>query len=130
MQTLDEALDDHARTQLHVSQLRYDFRPWRKSWRSSTSPLDRGKPIRKSSCTGRRSCGSRAWCGACRPPESWELLYRDGEEWRPVAGATGYATEIDGFNRVGFDAVETTALRLEMQLRPEMTVGIYEWRVE
>ncbi|MFO0930226.1 MAG: glycoside hydrolase family 127 protein, partial [Gemmataceae bacterium] len=36
----------------------------------------------------------------CRVPQSWRLLYRDGEQWKPVAGASGYGTNMDRFNRV------------------------------
>ncbi len=66
----------------------------------------------------------------CRVPQSWRLLYLDGEVWKPVAGSTGYGTEIDQFNRVTFNPVETQALRLEVQLQPEWSGGILEWRVE
>ena len=38
--------------------------------------------------------------------------------------------QIDRFNRVTFDAVETKALRIEVQLQPEWSAGILEWRVE
>ncbi|MBL7224442.1 MAG: hypothetical protein ISS72_11385 [Candidatus Brocadiae bacterium] len=51
------------------------------------------------------------------------------DEWRPVAGADGYPSEVGRFNRVTFDRVETTALRIDMQLQPDMTAGIREWRV-
>jgi hypothetical protein len=31
---------------------------------------------------------------------------------------------------MSFDAVETTGLRLEVQLRPDFSGGILEWKVE
>lgn len=83
--------------------------------------------------------------GRCRPPASWRLLYKPigaggGEEWRPVAprsSAPGgrsaepvFGVEIDRFNAVEFEPVETTALRIEVQLRPEFSGGMLEWRVE
>ena len=66
----------------------------------------------------------------CRVPQSWRLLYRSDETWKPVTGASTYGTEMDRFNRVVFEPVETTALRLEVELRPEWSGGILEWKVE
>jgi hypothetical protein len=51
----------------------------------------------------------------CLRPTSWRLLYRDGETWRPVATRDPYAVEKDVFNRVRFDPITTTALRLEIE---------------
>jgi uncharacterized protein len=65
-----------------------------------------------------------------RVPESWRLLYRDGEEWKPVAAATPYGVEPDRFNRLDFEPVTTPALRLEVSLQPEWSAGIQEWKVE
>ncbi|MBM3477488.1 MAG: transcriptional initiation protein Tat, partial [Armatimonadetes bacterium] len=45
--------------------------------------------------------------GACRVPESWALLYRDGEEWKPVKAAGEYGVAKDAFNKVTFDPVST-----------------------
>jgi len=66
----------------------------------------------------------------CRVPQSWQVLFKTGDEWKPVPGASAYLTEMDCFNRVAFDAIETRALRLEVQLQPEWSGGILEWRVE
>jgi hypothetical protein len=41
-----------------------------------------------------------------------------------------YGTDKDKFNRVTFDAVETTAIRLEVRLSEGFSGGILEWRVE
>ena len=67
--------------------------------------------------------------GDCRVPESWELLYREDGKWEPVQGVENYGTARDRFNKVTFDAVETKALRLRVQLRPDVSGGILEWRV-
>ncbi|MCP5119371.1 MAG: hypothetical protein GY953_51880 [bacterium] len=67
--------------------------------------------------------------GRCRIPRSWRVLFRDGQEWRPVEAAAAYGTEIDTFNRVEFQPVETTALRIEAELGPRFSAGIFEWRV-
>jgi hypothetical protein len=68
--------------------------------------------------------------GICRLPQSWRLLYKQGNEWRPVEKASAYGVEKDRFNRVTFTPVETTALRLEVQLQDGVSGGILEWKVE
>jgi DUF1680 family protein len=68
--------------------------------------------------------------GHCRPPRSWRLLYRDGENWKPVLGVGAYGVEVDRYNRVTFNPVTTTALRIEVELQGEYSGGILEWRVE
>ena len=67
--------------------------------------------------------------GQCRVPESWKLLLKDGDAWKPVPDASGYGTEIDKYNRVTFAPVETTALRIEVQLKQDVSAGILEWKV-
>ena len=66
----------------------------------------------------------------CRVPQSWSLLYRDGNEWKPVSGASGYGTRMDEYNHVRFDPVTTAGLHVEVQLQPEWSGGILEWQVE
>lgn len=68
--------------------------------------------------------------GQCRVPQSWRLLYKQGDTWTPVAGAATYPTDKDRLHRVTFDAVETTALRIEAVLRPTFSGGLLEWRIE
>ena len=67
--------------------------------------------------------------GHCRVPESWRILWKEGDEWRPVSGATDYGVEPDEFNKVAFDPVTTEALRLEVKLQGNWSGGILEWRV-
>jgi DUF1680 family protein len=67
--------------------------------------------------------------GQCRTPESWKLLYRDGDDWKPVAAQSSYGTDKDKFNEIKFTPVNTTALRLEVQMRPGWSAGIQEWKV-
>jgi hypothetical protein len=69
--------------------------------------------------------------GQCRIPASWRLVYKDGNEWKPVilAGGAACGVEKDKFNKVAFEAVTTSELRLEVKLRPELSGGILEWRV-
>ncbi len=68
--------------------------------------------------------------GSCRVPKSWRVLYQDGERWLPVKGASGYGVKLNGYNRVTFQPVMTTGLRLEAQLQPGFSGGILEWQVE
>lgn len=68
--------------------------------------------------------------GGCRVPKSWRLLYLDGEQWKPVDGASEYGTKVDQYNRVTFEPVEITALRIELELQPNFSTGILEWKVE
>jgi len=68
--------------------------------------------------------------GYCRLPQSWKVLYLVGDEWRDVTGASGYGVERDRFNRVTFDPVETTQLKLEIRLQEGWSAGILEWAVD
>ncbi len=67
--------------------------------------------------------------GSCRVPQSWKLLYQDAERWLPVTGAGEFGTKRDIYNRVAFTPVSTTGLRLEVQLQPDFSGGILEWKV-
>ena len=67
--------------------------------------------------------------GECRVPTSWRLLYKDGEEWRPVDTAVPYGVEKDRYNAVTFTPVTTNGLRLEVVLQSEWSAGIQEWKV-
>ena len=67
--------------------------------------------------------------GGCRPPAAWKLLYLKDDAWEEVANASGYPALPDRFNRVTFAPVETKGLKLEVQLQPEMSGGILEWKV-
>jgi len=68
--------------------------------------------------------------GLCRVPESWRLLYKDGNTWRPVAKAGVYGIAKDRFNRVMFTEIQAAALRLEVQLRKDFSGGILEWKID
>jgi hypothetical protein len=67
--------------------------------------------------------------GHCRVPESWKLLVRDGDEWKPVETSDHYGTQPNRFNSVKFDPVTTQAIRLEVQLKPDFSAGVLELRV-
>lgn len=68
--------------------------------------------------------------GQCRVPATWRLLERKGDAWAPVYGAGVFGVAKDSWNTVRFPAIETAALRIEVQLREKYSGGILEWRVE
>jgi hypothetical protein len=55
-------------------------------------------------------------------PEEWRLLYNVEGAWRAVERPGSYGEEIDRFNEVEFVPVKTTALRVEVQLKPGFSV--------
>lgn len=67
--------------------------------------------------------------GQCRVPQSWWVEYLAGTNWVPVAGASGYGVARDQFNTVTFNPVQTTAVRLRVQLQSGVSGGILEWQV-
>ncbi|MEN3332260.1 MAG: uncharacterized protein V7641_1625 [Blastocatellia bacterium] len=67
--------------------------------------------------------------GECRVPASWRVLYKDGDQWKPVDNLQAYGIAKDRYNTVTFKPVTTTALRLEVALQPAWSAGIQEWQV-
>lgn len=51
----------------------------------------------------------------CKLPVSWRLVYKDGDEWKPVAARGAYGVGKDRFNRVAFEPVTTTAVRIQVE---------------
>jgi hypothetical protein len=68
--------------------------------------------------------------GEVRVPRAWRLLYKDGNDWKPVAVEGAYQTARDRFNSVRFAPVTTTGLRLEVTMQPEWSAGVREWTVK
>jgi len=81
---------------------------------------------------------------AQRLPKAWRLLYRDGDQWQPVANQDPYGLATDTFNTTRFTPVKTDALRLEVDLQDgfldpylaipsskpgKFSAGILEWTV-
>lgn len=52
-----------------------------------------------------------------KAPESWKLLYKDGNAWKEVRNTSPYGTELDKYNKVTFDPVTTTELKMVVQLQ-------------
>lgn len=63
------------------------------------------------------------------PPTSWRLLTKSGEEWREIPSKNACKTAIDCYNRVEFEPLMATALRLEAKTAAGKSAGILEWRV-
>lgn len=62
-----------------------------------------------------------------KAPESWKLLYKDGNTWKEVKNNTPYGTELDKYNKVTFDPVTTAELKMVVQLqRPKTDEQIEE----
>ena len=68
--------------------------------------------------------------GEVRVPASWRLLYRDGNGWKPVRARELYDVEQDTYNRVAFEPVTTSGLRLELTMQPNWSAGIQQWRAK
>ena len=69
--------------------------------------------------------------GGCRIPASWKILYLTASgEWKAVENNSPYGNEKDKLNEVHFNAVETSALKLEVQFPADNSSGIYEWVVQ
>jgi DUF1680 family protein len=68
--------------------------------------------------------------GQVRVPQSWRILYRDGDAWRPVEAAGEYPVGKDRYDRIAFKSVTTSGLRLEVRLQPEFSAGILEWTLK
>ena len=68
--------------------------------------------------------------GEIKVPASWRLLYQEGDSWKPVEAGGNYGLALDGFNKVTFKPVETTSMRLEIQMQPDHSAAISEWHVQ
>jgi hypothetical protein len=68
--------------------------------------------------------------GGVGVPASRRLPYRDGAAWKAVEAVAPYAVERNRYHRAAFRPVTTTAVRLELQARPNVSIGIQEWKVK
>ena len=66
----------------------------------------------------------------CRVPKSWQLLYKEGGQWKPVRGASEFGVAKDKYNRVSFEPVTTDAMRLEFTSQPNWASGIQKWNLK
>lgn len=63
------------------------------------------------------------------PPKSWRLLYQEGRQWKPVDAKDAYGVEPNVYASIEFAPVKTMAMRVEIELAPDATVSLAEWRV-
>ncbi|MES2332483.1 MAG: glycoside hydrolase family 127 protein [Bacteroidota bacterium] len=68
--------------------------------------------------------------GGCRIPASWKLFYKKEGNWVPVKNLTTYPISKDKYNTIKFEPVNTTALKMEVQLPEAYATGIHEWIVK
>lgn len=123
------ALHDQLMPQDSADQAIPRFTWWPRKGTSEWAQLEFGRPLR---LTRSRVFwfDDTAGGGGCALPASWRLLYRDGDAWKPVPNPDEPPIARDRFNTLSFDPIETDALRLEVQLRPDRSAGILEWLVE
>jgi hypothetical protein len=67
--------------------------------------------------------------GGCDLPESWKLYYKSGNNWVEVKGETPYPIMEDDWNKLVFEPVTTSALKLEVQISDKFSAGLHEWVV-
>jgi len=67
--------------------------------------------------------------GNCRLPKSWQLQSLDGQNWKPVAARGNYPIAKDKWCEIEFEPVQTSALRLAVQLQDGWSAGVHEWKV-
>jgi len=68
--------------------------------------------------------------GGCRIPKSWKALYFNNGKWKEVRKHGEYPLSKDEFNTIEIAPIETTAIRLIIQLQDGYSGGILEWKVE
>jgi hypothetical protein len=68
--------------------------------------------------------------GGCRIPASWELLYKQGDQWVPVQTSAPYENAKDKYNTVRFAPVKTTAIRMKIRLPKDHATGVHEWIIK
>jgi hypothetical protein len=68
--------------------------------------------------------------GGVRVPQNWRLLYKDGNDWKPVEESGPFGVAKDAYNIVRFKPITTSALRLVLVMQPNNSAGIEEWKVK
>jgi DUF1680 family protein len=68
--------------------------------------------------------------GEVRVPNAWRLLYRDGNDWKPVEAVGQYGVDKNAYNTVAFTPVTTSGLRLEVTMQAQWSAGLQEWKVK
>lgn len=67
--------------------------------------------------------------GGCRIPVSYRILYKQGENWKPVPNLEKIIPEKDRYQKIVFPSLETKGIKIEMNLQSGYSGGILEWKV-
>ena len=67
--------------------------------------------------------------GGVKVPARWRVLYKDGDQWKPVVNPSPYTVALDKYNVVIFAPVNTTAVRLEVTAQQGVSSGVIEWKI-
>jgi hypothetical protein len=62
-------------------------------------------------------------------PSSWKLLYKEDNHWNEVKAKGPYTTNKDCYNKLDFEPVFTTALKVVASLQKDESGGVIEWKV-
>jgi hypothetical protein len=62
-------------------------------------------------------------------PDSYRILYWNGNDFAPVSQPHGLGLALDTFNVTTFEPVKTSKLRIEVTPQTDRPAGIIEWRV-
>lgn len=62
-------------------------------------------------------------------PASWKVLYKSGATWKEVQQTSQSPIALDSFNQTTFQPVTTSAVRVQVQLSPDATAGMLQWRL-
>jgi DUF1680 family protein len=65
----------------------------------------------------------------CRVPKSWKLLYKKGNSWVEVKRKGEYGLKKDQYNKLEFEPVTTTGLKLDIRQPDTFSTGVQEWIV-
>jgi len=69
--------------------------------------------------------------GACRVPKSWRVVYKDSDgKFKPVKNSSPYLVKKDSFNKVTFDPIKTSSLKVEIVLQEKWASGVQEVVIE
>jgi DUF1680 family protein len=106
-----------------------DSMPW-KPWGSENKSVhwvryDWIKPVR----TGKIAVYLWDYYNVIPLPDSYRILYRDGDGFVPVSNASALEVENNRFNTITFDEIETTGLRLEADSSLFFVSNVLEWEV-
>ncbi|MBN1900437.1 glycoside hydrolase family 127 protein [Candidatus Sumerlaeota bacterium] len=67
--------------------------------------------------------------GGCRIPESFRILYRQGENWEPVPHLEKLSPEKDRLQKITFSPLQANGIKIEAQLKNGFSGGVIEWKV-